>query len=128
MKKLFKILLPVILIITVYSNLIALNLYVSDPRNSFTRYKGTIENMTVEVHPQGTYIEAGIYLTFSAVGSIYSSETDTLEAVLEFELSDKAFINGMWLFMSDTTYVEAKLMDKWSAGFIYEGKIGRAHV
>lgn len=125
MNKLIKILLPLLITsINVYS-LYALNLTVSDPRHSFSRYSGTIENMTLEVHPQGTFIEAGIYLTFSAYGSPYTSATDTLEAVLEFELPDKAFINGMWLFMSDTTYVEARLMDKWSAGFIYEGIVQR---
>lgn len=103
----------------------SLNLYITDPRNSFTKYPGTIEEMKMTVKPQGAYLEIGLFLTFSPKGSIYSSATDTLEAVLEFELDPKAFINDLWLFVDDSVYIKAKLMDRWTAGFIYEGIVQR---
>lgn len=103
----------------------SLNLYVIDPRNSFTKYPGTIEDIRMTVKPHGSYCEVGLYLTFSPRGSIYNSDKDTLEAVLDFELAGQAFINDMWLFLNDTVCIKARIRDKWTAGFIYEGIVQR---
>lgn len=120
-----KLLLTALMLALQISAAYSLNLYITDPRNSFTKYPGTIEEMKMTVKPQGAYFEIGLFLTFSPKGSIYSSVTDTLEAVLEFELDPKAFIDDLWLFVSDSVYIKAKLMDKWTAGFIYEGIVQR---
>jgi Ca-activated chloride channel family protein len=77
------------------------------------------------VRPQGNYFECELYITVSPRGSIYSSVYDTLEAVLDFELNDKAIINDSWLFINDSVYINAKLMDIWTATFIYEGIVKR---
>jgi len=103
----------------------ALRLYVQEPRVSSHSYPGTIEDIQMTVTPHGSYMEVGLFLTISPRGSVFSSETDTLEAILDFELDNNAFINGMWLFIDDTTYVDATLMDKWTAGLIYEGIVSR---
>ncbi len=95
------------------------------PSNSFARYKGSIEELKFRIKPHGSYIELGTFITISPQGSIFTSERDTLEAVLSFELDNQAFINDMWLYLDDKTYIKSKLMDRWTAGFIYEGIVKR---
>jgi hypothetical protein len=125
MKTLPKLMITALFLALQFSAAISLNLTITNPRVSFTKYPGTIEEMKMTVKPQGAYLEVGLFLTFSPRGSVFSSVTDTLEAVLDFELDPKAFINDLWLFVNDTVYIKAKLMDKWTAGFIYEGIVQR---
>ncbi len=125
MKSLIKLSLCMLLYVLQLTSASSMNLYIIDPRNSFTKYPGTIEEMKMTVKPHGAYFEVGMYLTISPKGSVYSSEKDTLEAVLDFDLDTKAFIDGMWLFLDDSVYINAKLMDKWTAGYIYEGIVQR---
>ncbi|MCX7737655.1 MAG: T9SS type A sorting domain-containing protein [Candidatus Kapabacteria bacterium] len=125
MKSLSIFFLLVVLLLSAVENSFSLKLTVASPRTGFSRYPGTIEEMKMTLKPHGSFIEAGIFITFSPKGSIYSSDKDTLEAVLEFELDQRAFINGMWLFLNDSVYVKARLLDKWTAGYIYEGIVQR---
>lgn len=81
--------------------------------------------MKIRIKPHGSYLELGTFITFSPHGSIFSSDRDTLEAVLSFELDNQAFINDMWLYLDDKNYIKSKLMDRWTAGFIYEGIVKR---
>lgn len=107
------------------SNIFAGELYVNAPRSSFKKYPASIRNMTIKLEPHGSYVSAGIWLTFSPDGSPYKSVTDTLESVFSFELESRAFINDMWLYMDEWNYVRAMLIDKWTAGFIYEEIVSR---
>lgn len=125
MKKLSIALACIITLFCSSENAFSLKLTVASPRTGFSRYPGTIEDIKMTLKPHGSFIEAGIFITISPKGSIYSSDKDTLEAVLEFELDQKAFINGMWLFLNDSVYVKARLLDKWTAGYIYEGIVQR---
>ncbi len=125
MKMFQKAVIALSLILLYVSESNAASLYVTDPRHSFLKYNATIEEMTISVMPQGSYMEAGIYLTFSPRGSVYSRVEDTLEVVFNFELPENAFINDMWLYMEDGSIVRANLLDKWTAGFIYESIVQR---
>lgn len=112
----------IVISIDVYGNL---SLRVGDPRNSWSTYPGTIEDVVMTVKPHGSYNEIGLFFTVTPEGSPYDDITDTLEAVLRFRLNEKCFINDSWLFLDDTTYVIAELMDQWTAGYIYEGIVSR---
>ncbi len=100
-------------------------LYLTNPRVNFKTSPASIEEMTMIVRPHGSFIEVGTFMTFSCEGSEYDSNKDTLEVVLEFSEDPAAFINDMWLFMNEFEFVRAELMDKWTAGFIYEGIVQR---
>mgnify|MGYP000978107128 CR=1 FL=1 len=103
----------------------AANLTIGDPRQSRYTYPGSIEDMQITVKPHGAYFEIGMFLRISPVGSIYKSEKDTLEAVLNFESSKYSFINESWLFIDESVYIRAKLLDRYTAGVIYEGIVKR---
>lgn len=125
MKVFLRLFLLVVLLIGYSIPAFSLNLYITDPRNSFTKYPGTIEDLTMTVKPHGTYFEVALFLTFSPKGSIYDSEDDTLEVVMDFELHENAFINDLWLFKDDSVFIRARLIDKWTAGFVYESIVDR---
>ena len=102
------------------------DLYVSEPRSSSRKYPGTIDSMDIYIHPHGTYMEMNVQLVFTPEGSIFNSITDTLESVMRFNLPKNAFINNLWLYMNEQgQWVEADLLDKWTAGFIYESTVQR---
>ncbi len=103
----------------------AMNLRVMSPWNTGVTYPGSITDFRMTVRPQGTFMELGMYVTFSSKGSPYTSAWDSVEATFEFDLPQRSFINDSWLFFSDTTYVRAKLVDKWTASFIYEDIVHR---
>lgn len=99
-------------------------LNVGDPRNSWYTDQGTIEEATLAIRPKGLFVEYGLYLTFSSRETEWTSESDTVEIVLNFELPEDAIIHDSWLYMKD--YIaKAKIMDKWSASLIYEGIVNR---
>lgn len=100
-------------------------LTIGDPRQSWYTYPGSIEDMQITVKPHGAYFEIGMFLKISPVGSIFKSEKDTLEAVLDFGPGTYSFINDSWLFINDSVYIRAKLLDKYTAGMIYEGIVKR---
>ena len=88
-------------------------LTVSDARNSWYSYMGTIEEATLSVSPKGLFMEYGLYLTFSARGTNFN-QNDSVEVVLDFELPQNAIVTDSWLWIGST---------------IVTGKqIGRAHV
>jgi len=99
-------------------------LTVSDPRNSWYTYQGTIEEASLSVRPKGIYLEYGLYLTFSARGTYFNTSQDTLEVVLNFDLPEGAIVNDSWLWVGNDI-VRANILDKWSASAIYEGIVKR---
>jgi hypothetical protein len=101
------------------------SLRINDPRKSWGSYPGTIEDMQMSIKPHGAYFEIGLFLKISPIGSIFKSEKDTLEAVLDLEMNQQSFINDSWLFINDSVFIRARLLDKYTAGFIYEGIVKR---
>jgi len=109
-----------------YRNICCRRFRVGEPRHSSTKYPGSIDSVDFFIRPHGTYMEMNIQIVFTPEGSPFSSITDTLEATMNFSLPDKAFINNMWLYMNETgKWIKAILLDKWTAGFIYESTVQR---
>jgi len=100
------------------------NLTVSDVRNSWYTYQGTIEKATLSIRPQGLYMEYGLYLTFSARGVNFGTLGDSLEVVLNFSLPAGSIIHDSWLWVGDDI-VKARILDRWSATNIYNGIVKR---
>lgn len=100
------------------------SLMVSDPRNSWYSYPGTIREASMSIHPKGAYLEYGLYLTFSSEGSPWNQSSDTLEIVMNFDLPEEAIVIDSWLWIGDDI-VKAQILDKWSASSIYEGIVKR---
>lgn len=100
------------------------DLRVGDPRNGWWTSQGTIEEALLTVRPKGLFMEYGLYLTFSARGTNWTSVNDTLEIVLNFDLPQDAIIHDSWLWIGQDI-IKAKIMDKWTASTIYENIVKR---
>lgn len=98
-------------------------LTVSDARNSWYSYMGTIEEATLSVSPKGLFMEYGLYLTFSARGTNFN-QNDSVEVVLGFELPQNAIVTDSWLWIGEDIS-KAIIMDRWSASSIYEDIVKR---
>jgi hypothetical protein len=70
------------------------------------------------------YAECGLYLTFSERTLSNSFTDDSLEIVLNFQLPEAAIVHDSWLWIDDEIAV-ARIMDRWTAGQIYEEIVGR---
>ncbi len=113
------------LLLVILVNLYGYNqLRVGDPRNSWWTDQGTIEEALLTVHPKGLYMEYGLYLTFSSRGTNWTSQEDTVEVSLFFDLPEGAIVHDSWLWIGEDT-ARAILLDKWSASAIYEGIVKR---
>ena len=99
------------------------SLTVLDPRQAWNTDQGTIEEAVFSVHPKGVYMEVGMYLTFSARGSIFANRGN-LETVLHFTLPEEAVITDSWLWVDDII-IRADIKDVWTASDIYEGIVNR---
>ncbi len=100
-------------------------LRVLDPDRNGIRDPGTIEEAVLSVRPKGLFMEYGLYLTFSAQGSRYASDsTRQLEVEYFFTLPEEAVVTDSWLWVEDEI-IKADILDKWSASTIYEDIVGR---
>lgn len=98
-------------------------LKVNDPQSWWSWDEGTIEEATISIKPMGTYIEYGLYLTFSAKNTSLTS-VEQLEVVLDFDLPKEAIISDLWLWVGDDI-MKGIMMDKWKASQIYEDIVNR---
>jgi Ca-activated chloride channel family protein len=91
----------------------------------FTSYtqKGSIDSVLFEVRPKGIYSEVSMTLNLSTRGTSYKSG-DSLEIQMSFTLPDKTEITDMWLWVGNTP-VQADILDRWTAGLIYENIVKR---
>lgn len=87
--------------------------------------KGTIKNTQISVFPRGIYAEVSITFEVSAEGANGIQAGDTLEAVIDFSLPQKSLVIDSWLWIDDTTIVQAKHLDRWTATNIYENIVRR---
>lgn len=100
------------------------SLYMGDPRNSWWREWGSMEEVTVTTKPQGAYIECGLYITFSAKGTQWYNRADSLEISYKFELPEGSVVYDSWLWIGNDI-IKAKILDRWTASAIYEGYVKR---
>lgn len=99
------------------------SLWINDPDISWNWQSGRISEASLSVHPQGLYMEYGLYLTFSA-SSTYFDANRQLEAVLDFQLPKGSIVLDSWLWVGKNI-VQGLLIDRWSASNIYEGIVDR---
>ncbi|MEK6552193.1 MAG: hypothetical protein AABZ54_01915, partial [Bacteroidota bacterium] len=62
-------------------------LEVLDPQQGWPRYKGTIEEATFSVIPNGLFSQVSAYLTFSSRGTNFNSSAQ-LEIIMNFDLPE----------------------------------------
>lgn len=116
-----------LLFITLLASTIAYSqntLTVSDPRNWGGQQQGTIEQAVLEIRPAGAYLEFSMEFSLSSAGTYYNSVTDTVEAVLDFELPVGAIIHDSWLWVGQDI-VQGLLIERNLATNTYEGIVNR---
>ncbi len=121
--KLFKIFLPIFIIVVSNIANSYQRLYVQDPRNPWRSGPGTIEEATIEINPCGIYMEYELSLTFSAKNS-YFYHYDTLEVQLDFDLPENSIVHDSWLLIG-SKWKRALLLDRWTASNFYEETVNR---
>lgn len=99
------------------------SLRVVNVRQSWWGPQGTIEKAVLSIHPKGSYVEQGLYLTFSDRGNSFLPG-DSLEIQFDFELPKDAYVTDLWLWVEDSL-MRALIMDRWTATNIYEGIVKR---
>ncbi len=97
-------------------------LYVQDPR-AWGGGQGTIEEASLVVSQKGIYTQNDLYLTFSARDLLFAA-TDSLEVQMTFTLPANAIVIDSWLLINNA-WVQAGIMDRWTASTIYESIVRR---
>ncbi len=102
------------------------NLTISNPHfNTWgSRTQGIITHPEITVTPQGAYAQVEMIFTINANNSSYKA-TDSLEAVLLFDLPEGSLINDSWLWLNETVIIRAALVEKNRAIAIYENIVKR---
>ena len=98
-------------------------LYIQHPQQTWLGGQGTIEDATLYAYEKGIYTQNDLYLSFSA-RDLGFQLTDSLEIQLTFTLPDNAVVIDSWLLI-DSTMVQSKIMDRWTASTIYESIVKR---
>jgi hypothetical protein len=80
-----------------------------------------LSNVYMEVTTQGLY--ANIELTFTMHGNAFVTGSDSLQGVLSFELPPNSYIHGSWLWLDETTIIEADLKERGQAFEIYSSYV-----
>ncbi|MCB0696894.1 MAG: T9SS type A sorting domain-containing protein [Chitinophagaceae bacterium] len=100
------------------------SLSVSNPHfNVNQRTQGIITSPEVVVTPDGAY--ARVDMTFTINPQSTYKVTDSLEAVLLFDLPAGSFIHDSWLWLDENTIIKADVVEKNRAISIYEGIVKR---
>lgn len=120
-----KILLPLILCFLLATQTIAqYSITVSNPHfNVNQRTQGIITSPEVIIEPTGAYARVEMTFTINPV-STYKS-TDSLEAVLLFNMPEGSYINDSWLWLDEQHIIRADIVEKNRAIAIYEGIVKR---
>lgn len=100
------------------------SLTVEDPHRWDQLTQGIIDNVDIEVSPNGIYANVDMTFTINADQTLYNA-TDTLEAVLQFTLPENSYIYDSWLWLDNTNIIMADLIEKNRAISIYEGIVSR---
>lgn len=100
------------------------DLHILDPRQGSSRKTGLITVPEIQVTPRGAYAEIELTFTVGAVSTQFSS-TDSLEAVLNFDLPAGSFIHDSYLWLTPTVVVQADIIDRGRAISIYESIVRR---
>lgn len=84
---------------------------------------GNITDVSLDIFPNGLYVQHELTMTLNAPGQF--APTDSLEAVLTFDLPANSFIHDSWLWLDNTTIIRADIIERGKATNIYEGIVKR---
>ncbi len=100
------------------------SLTVEDPHRWDQLTQGIIDNVDIEVSPNGIYANVDLVFTINADKALYNVK-DSLEAVLQFSLPENSYIYDSWLWLDNNTIIQADIIEKNRAISIYEGIVSR---
>ena len=83
-----------------------------------------LSNVTMEITPKGLYAQVDLTFTMEGQNMAQWSWGD-YQGVLHFELPHNSFIHNSWLWLNDSTIVEAEIIDRGLAQAIYYGLVIR---
>ena len=105
------------------------SLLVQNP-DHWNRSNAKMENVTIDVTPQGVYTQFDVYITFSSgdyltAYSYYNrNHSDLTEIQYYFDLPKEAIVTDSWLWVENEVVI-ADIKDRWTANEIYEGIVNR---
>lgn len=91
--------------------------------NSNSGTQGIITSPEVIVTPNGAYAQVEMIFTINPQPSYKA--TDSLEAVMTFDLPAGSFMHDSWLWLDETVIIRAAMVEKNRAISIYEGIVKR---
>lgn len=101
------------------------SLRVLNPQRGTSSTQGMITSPEITVSPQGAYAQIEMTFTIGTMPNSYYKTTDSLEAVMEFDLPDGSFIHDSWLWLDNQHIIKADVVEKNRAVSIYEGIVQR---
>lgn len=99
-------------------------LTVEGPHKWDKKTQGIIDNVNIEVSPNGIYANVDLVFTINADKALYNVK-DSLEAVLPFSLPENSYIYDSWLWLDNNTIIQADIIEKNKVLNIYEGIVSR---
>ena len=81
------------------------------------------KNMSLWITPGATFVQVDMDFTISAERTFFNN-ADTLEAVINFNIPEGAFITDSWLWIGDDI-IKARIQDRWSAEDQFEEIVNR---
>jgi hypothetical protein len=123
--------LKTILLITILSGIgfganATTSLRVQNPDYWSSQY-GEMENIALEIYPQGIYTQVNVYITFNDglyQNYYYAELGDSIEVQYFFDLPSDALVTDSWLWVDDEVVI-ADIQNRYSAQETYEGIVNR---
>lgn len=100
-------------------------LQIINPDNTWNSTYGVINDIQIDITPNGLYAQIELTFKISPSHPIGASNTQPLEAIMNFELPANSYIHNSWLWLDDNTIIEADIIEKEKAVAIYEGIVRR---
>lgn len=98
------------------------NYMVHNVPNWNQRADDNITNVLMEVWPKGLYADIELTLTLQG-NNLTTSQGDSLQGILKFELPPNSFIHDSWLWLNDSIIISASIIERSKAIQIYSGYI-----
>lgn len=84
--------------------------------------QASITDPLVEITPKGIYAEVAMTFTINASNGIYN-KTDSLEAILNFDLPANSYVHDSWLWLDSVTIIRADIVEKLIAQQTYNNLV-----
>ncbi|MFN5847330.1 MAG: T9SS type A sorting domain-containing protein [Chitinophagales bacterium] len=98
-------------------------------------YKGYIDNLEIEVTPEGhtarveltfvVYVDSVNYHTNNYTRRLPTYRDNLLEAQMKFKMPEEAYFYDSYLWLNPTTIIRAKLLPRGEANWVYDSIVNR---